>query len=59
MRSRAIVNEGDTVTKGQVIGYVGTTGWSTGNHLHLELRINGERADALDLYPNLNFTYSY
>lgn len=59
MRSKAIVAEGATVTKGQVIGYVGTTGWSTGNHLHFELRINGERADALELYPNLNFTYSY
>lgn len=50
-----IVKEGDMVTKGQVIGYVGTTGSSTGNHLHFELRINGVRSDALKLYPNLNF----
>lgn len=55
MKSKAIVKEGATVTRGQVLGYVGTTGWSTGNHLHFELRINGERKDALELYPNLNF----
>jgi len=57
MKSKAIVKEGETVSKGQVIGYVGTTGWSTGNHLHLELRINGVRKDALSLYPNLKFSY--
>ncbi len=49
------VSEGDTVTKGQVIGYVGTTGSSTGNHLHYELRINGSRADSLMLYPGMTF----
>ena len=59
MKSTAIVKEGATVKRGQVIGYVGTTGYSTGNHLHFELRINGTRADALKLYPNLKFTYSY
>jgi len=57
MKSRAIVNEGDTVSKGQVIGYVGSTGWSTGNHLHYEVRINGTRGDSLKLYPELTFTY--
>ena len=59
MKSTAIVKEGATVKRGQVIGYVGTTGYSTGNHLHFELRVNGTRADALKLYPNLKFTYSY
>lgn len=34
-------SKGDYVSKGQVIGYVGTTGNSTGNHLHFEIKING------------------
>ena len=37
MSSRA-VSEGQMVSQGQTIGYVGTTGGSTGNHLHLEVR---------------------
>lgn len=56
MQSLPNVTVGQSVSAGQVIGYVGTTGASTGNHLHFELRINGQRADALDLYPNLNFS---
>lgn len=39
--SSAVVGTGATVSKGQTLGYVGSTGWSTGAHLHYETRING------------------
>ena len=56
MRSKAVVKEGQTVSKGALVGYVGTTGSSTGNHLHFELRINGEKSNVLLLYPDLPYT---
>ena len=59
MKKMPSVSVGQTVQKGQVIGYVGTTGSSTGNHLHFELRINGERSNVLKLYPNLPYTGPY
>lgn len=48
--SSICVTVGQKVKQGEVIGYVGTTGNSTGNHLHFEVWQNGERTDALDFF---------
>ncbi|HCT31447.1 MAG TPA: hypothetical protein DIW31_12150 [Bacteroidales bacterium] len=45
------VKEGDVVEKGQVIGYVGNTGVSTGSHLHYEVIKSGERVNPKDYLP--------
>lgn len=58
MSSRA-VSEGQMVTQGQVIGYVGTTGSSNGNHLHLEVRENYTRVDPEGKYKSLNLVHPW
>lgn len=45
--SRIAVAEGQSVRKGDVIGYVGSTGRSTGSHLHYEVRIAGEAVNPI------------
>ena len=44
------VSAGDTVTQGQVIGYVGDTGAATGPHLHFEIRENGVCVDPMQYF---------
>lgn len=45
--SSVTVEEGDTVAAGQVIGYVGSTGNSTGNHVHIEMEKDGVLQDPM------------
>jgi murein DD-endopeptidase MepM/ murein hydrolase activator NlpD len=50
--SQRLVKEDDTVSQGDVIGLVGSTGDSTGAHIHFEVYIDGKRTDPLQFFSN-------
>jgi murein DD-endopeptidase MepM/ murein hydrolase activator NlpD len=50
-QSRIAVGCNQQVAQGEVIGYVGSTGFSTGAHLHFEVRVNGSPVDPLGYLP--------
>ena len=47
--SKILVRNGQRVTQSDTIGLVGSTGWSTGPHLHLEFRVNGTQQDPMTM----------
>lgn len=55
--SQIVVSPGETVSKGQIIGYVGSTGDSSGPHLHLECRHWGVKYNPLIEYPDVPVYY--
>lgn len=48
-----VVSVGQTVKKGQIIGYMGCTGFSTGPHLHFEIWTNGYKGDPMRFYTKV------
>lgn len=48
------VNEGEKVNAGDIVGYVGSTGYASGNHLHFEVRKDEEILNPMDFLPELN-----
>ena len=53
--SSIAVTAGQSVTKGDTIGYVGSTGWSTGPHLHFEIRNSGGTIDPTQFFSGLTY----
>ncbi len=57
--SKLLVSTGDVVLKGDKIAEVGSTGWSTGNHLHFAILENGEYVDPMGYIKLITATQSY
>ena len=55
--SEVLVTEGQQIDRGEVIGKVGTTGRSTGPHLHWTVSLSGERTDPAVFMATLNALY--
>ncbi len=53
--SAVLVHEGDHVTRGQQIGRLGSTGRSTGNHLHYEVRIDGRPVNPIPFMKSTDY----
>lgn len=52
--SKVEVKEGQIIDKNTIVGEVGSTGWSTGNHLHLEISQDGTPVNPLDALPSIS-----
>lgn len=53
--SSIAVSAGQSVSQGDTIGYVGSTGWSTGPHCHFEIRLNGSTTDPAGYFSGLSY----
>ena len=59
MSSTANITVGQTISAGTLIGYVGNTGYSTGNHLHLEVRKDDTSSSAFAINPSTIFDMNF